>query len=306
MAARLLHPRKPPWLKTPLPSPQKTRAVERVLRNHSVHTVCESALCPNRGECFGCGTATFMIMGNTCTRACRFCAVAKGTPSALDPDESLRVAEAAYTLGLRHVVITSVTRDDLPDGGATHFAATIRAVRARLPEATVEVLTPDFKGSEEALCRVLEEGPDVFNHNLETVPRLYSLVRPGADYRRSLSLLGWAAERGGVVVKTGWMVGLGEREGEVLELLCEVAAAGVHVVTIGQYLRPTAKQLPVVEYVPPEKFAFYRRYGEGLGLVVHAGPLVRSSYRANDCLSFVFSNRPSGRKRIDDPEERCD
>lgn len=247
-----------------------------------------------------------MIMGDTCTRACRFCAVAKGTPSALDPDESLRVAEAAYALGLRHVVITSVTRDDLPDGGASHFAATIRAVRSRLPEATVEVLTPDFKGSEGALRRVLEEGPNVFNHNLETVPRLYSLVRPGADYQRSLTLLRWAADRDQLLVKTGLMVGLGEEEQEVLELLYEVAAAGVRVVTIGQYLRPTAKELPVVEYVPPEKFAFYRQYGESLGLVVHAGPLVRSSYRAGDCLNFVFGNRPSGRKRIDDSEERRD
>lgn len=264
--------------------------MERLVHGLGLHTVCESALCPNQGECFARGTATFLILGNTCTRNCAFCGVPSGTPGEPDPREPESVAEAAFRLGLKHVVITSVTRDDLADGGASHYVATLRAVRARLPEATVEVLTPDFCGEARAVDLVLSERPEVFNHNVETVPRLYPVVRPQADYERSLHVLRRAAATlgrlapGGTnsLVKTGLMVGLGEREEEVLEVLSQAAEAGADVVTIGQYLRPSPAHLPVVEYVEPGKFAFYEERGRALGLRVHAGPLVRSSYRAEE------------------------
>lgn len=279
--------RKPEWLKKPLPKAAAVREVEEVLRARHLHTVCESAKCPNKGECFGRGTATFLIMGDTCTRDCGFCSVSGGRPGALDTDEPEGVADAAATMSLSHVVITSVTRDDLPDGGAGHFAATVAAVRRRLPEATVEVLIPDLGGDELCLDVVLAAAPDVFNHNVETVPRLYPHVRPQADYRRSLDVLAYAVRHGSSVVKTGIMVGLGEEEDEVRSFLREALATGVAAVTIGQYLRPSREHLPVVEYVPPAVFEEYRRFGEALGLVVEAAPFVRSSYRAEENLRRV-------------------
>ena len=254
----------------------------RKLSEMGVHTVCQSARCPNVGECFGRGTATFMILGEVCTRNCRFCAVTHGEPGSLDPEESRRVAEAAEMLGLRYVVLTSVTRDDLADGGASHFAATVSVIKERLPEAGVEVLTPDFQGSREALERVLEVDPTVFSHNVETVPRLYPEVRPAASYDRSLRVLEWAREISpGVLTKSGFMVGLGESSEEVLALLRALRGAGVKAVTIGQYLQPTRQHAAVVEYVRQEVFREYGCAARDVGFSqVLSGPLVRSSYHA--------------------------
>lgn len=279
----------PTWLWRPI-SPQAEAAVERMeglLADLELHTVCQEARCPNLAECFGAGTATFLILGDRCTRACRFCAVGHGAPQAVDEAEPERVAEAAFRLGLQHVVITSVTRDDLPDGGASAFAATIQAVRRRLPEACVEVLIPDFGGSDAALETVLSSRPDVLNHNLETVPRLYPLVRPGADYRRSLSVLTQTkALTPEIVTKSGLMVGLGERVSEVIQVLADLRAVGCDLLTIGQYLQPTERQLPVARYVPPEEFDGYREKAEALGFAgVAAGPLVRSSHQAGVLLA---------------------
>lgn len=280
-----MHPgRKPPWLKKPVPKAAPLHRMEQLLRERDLHTVCESALCPNMGACFEQGTATFMIMGDVCTRACGFCAVTHGVPADLDRSEPERVADAAADLDLRHVVVTSVTRDDLPDGGAGHYVATIRAIRRRSPRPSVEVLVPDFGGRRESAAIVLAEAPEVFNHNLETVARLYPLVRPQADYSRSLDLLRLAAGAGNGVVKTGCMVGLGETEDELRTLLENVSQAGVRVVTVGQYLRPTRQGLPVAQYAAPEAFERYREWGEGMGLQVEAGPFVRSSYHARESL----------------------
>jgi lipoic acid synthetase len=279
--------RKPEWVKQRIPEAKHVAKMESVLRVRNLHTVCESALCPNLGTCFGKGTATFMIMGDVCTRGCRFCGVGSGAPMELDSLEPEHVADATAALGLEHVVITSVTRDDLPDGGAAHYVATIRAVREKCPQATVEVLVPDFGGSVASADLVLSEVPEVFNHNLETVPRLYEQVRPQAEYGRSLALLRHAAEAGGSAVKTGLMVGLGETEAEVTELLQDVAGAGVSIVTIGQYLRPTRASLPVADYVRPEVFTRYEMVGEALGLLVQAGPLVRSSFRAGETFAEI-------------------
>jgi len=277
----------PSWIRRRFPPQEEWERVERLLRSLSLHTVCESARCPNLGECFRRGTATFLILGDTCTRSCRFCAVKKGIPLPPDPEEPRRVAEAARTLNLRHVVVTSVTRDDLPDGGAEHFAKTIQAIRECLPQATVEVLVPDFQGSAEALEVVLAACPDVLNHNVETVPRLYPLVRPQADYARSLELLRRTKVRyPGILVKSGLMVGLGETQKEVEAILWDLKEVGCDVVTIGQYLRPTAWHLPVAAYVPPEVFAYYREYALRLGFRgVASGPFVRSSYRAEEFVS---------------------
>jgi lipoyl synthase len=283
---------KPEWLKKRLPRAAAMRQMEGLLRAGNLHTVCESAKCPNKGECFERGTATFLIMGGTCTRDCRFCSVTSGRPDALDAGEPERVADAAATMGLRHVVITSVTRDDLPDGGAAHFVATIEAVRRRLPEATVEVLTPDFLGHASSLDAVLAAGPEVFNHNVESVPRLYAQVRPQADYQRSLAVLRYAAEHGSSVVKTGLMVGLGETEDEVRAVLDDVREVGVAAVTIGQYLRPSREHLSVVAYVAPAVFDEYREYGESRGLTMEAAPFVRSSYLAEE----GFRRVPHGKR----------
>jgi lipoic acid synthetase len=281
--------RKPAWLKKPLPEVGPLRRMEVLLRVRNLHTVCDSALCPNLGSCFGHGTATFLIMGDVCTRACGFCAVGGGAPGELDLLEPEHVADAAVRLGLRHVVVTSVTRDDLTDGGAAHYVATIRAIRERLPEATIEVLVPDFAGRWESAELVLSEKPDVFNHNVETVPRLYQTVRPQAEYGRSLALLRRAASRGSGLVKTGCMVGLGETEGEVQILLEQVAETGVAMVTIGQYLRPSVHNLPVAEYVNPSVFERYREWGEALGLQVQAGPFVRSSFQAGESFAQALT-----------------
>ena len=276
----------PSWL---VPSCRKQPHLARLGRRLSeigVHTVCQSARCPNVGECFGRGNATFMILGDVCTRDCRFCAVTHGRPAPPDPDEPRRVAEAARMLGLRHVVVTSVTRDDLPDGGAAQFTDTIAAVRELQPAASVEVLVPDFRGSLEALRHVIEARPEVLAHNLETVPRLYGEVRPQADYACSVELLRRAKEKAFQgMTKSGFMVGLGETKEEVLALLRELRAAEVEAVTIGHYLQPTRRHLPVKDYVTPEVFREYELAACRMGFPrVLSGPLVRSSYRAEDLL----------------------
>ena len=274
--------RLPRWLIPESPKRPELERLGRKLRGMGLHTVCQSARCPNVGECFGRGNATFMILGETCTRDCRFCAVEHGRPSPVDSGEPRRVAEAAAMLGLAHVVITSVTRDDLEDGGAGQFAATIAAVRELLPGARVEVLVPDFEGNRAAVEVVMTVGPDVLNHNVETVPRLYPEVRPQAGYTRSLELLGWAREMAPQsVTKSGLLVGLGEEEEVVVALLGDRRAGGVEAVTIGQYLRPSRRHLPVARYVHPDGFEHYRRQAEGMGFDAAAcGPLVRSSYQA--------------------------
>jgi lipoic acid synthetase len=258
-------------------------ALKRDLRRLHLHTVCESARCPNLHECFHRGTATFLILGDRCTRGCGFCSVARESPLALDPDEPANVARMAARMGLRYVVVTSVTRDDLADGGSAHFAETVRRVRQALPEAGVEVLTPDFGGDLHAVARVADSGPEVFNHNLETVERLYHRVRPRADYLRSLELLGFAKRRRPEAwTKSGLMVGLGETPAEVQAALGDLRRADVDIVTIGQYLQPARRNLPVAEYVPPGQFETYRRYALSLGFpTVFSGPLVRSSYMAD-------------------------
>ena len=255
-------------------------------RRRNLHTVCESARCPNIHDCFHRGAATFMILGNRCTRGCGFCSVPKGNPERhdmrLDPAEPANVARMAAEMTLRYVVITSVNRDDLADGGSRHFAETVRAVRSALPEARVEVLTPDFCGDLAAVARVLDAGPHVFNHNVETVPRLYRRVRPQADYRQSLRVLEFAARHApAILTKSGFMVGLGETDAEVRALLRDLRASGTGVATIGQYLQPTRRNLPVAAYIEPRQFEAWREYGLALGFrAVFSGPLVRSSYMA--------------------------
>ncbi|MBE3579464.1 MAG: lipoyl synthase [Caldanaerobacter subterraneus] len=279
--------RKPEWLKVRILSEDLNR-MEAFLKNMALNTVCQSANCPNMGECFARRTATFMIMGNICTRNCRFCAVGKGHPQPLDEEEPRRVAEAARRLGLRHVVVTSVTRDDLPDGGASHFAKTIYELK-KLPGVTVEVLVPDFMGNEEAIRTVVEAKPDVINHNVETVPRLYSRVRPKADYIRSLNLLKKVKELDPLILtKSGIMVGLGETEEEVVEVMKDLRDIDCDMMTIGQYLRPSHKHIEVAEYVTPEQFKRYEEMGYKLGFKhVASGPLVRSSYHADVGLSLA-------------------
>ena len=284
---------KPPWLRVRLPASGTYQEVNSLLDNLGLHTVCEEARCPNKGECFHSGTATFLILGDVCTRRCRFCAVAKGTPQPLDWDEPERVARAVEALGLRYAVITSVTRDDVPDGGAGIFAETIRAIRRRMPACRVEVLVPDFQGSEEALRVVMDAGPDVLNHNLETVPRLYPTARPGADYARSLRLLRQAkALSPTALTKTGLMLGLGETPDEVRAVMADLVSVGCDLLTLGQYLQPSRAHLPVERYVPPEEFAALAREGVAMGLKhVEAGPLVRSSYHAREQIEVVTANK---------------
>jgi lipoic acid synthetase len=279
-------PTRPRWLRAPAPAGDNYRDLKTLVDGLNLHTVCESAACPNVGECWNHRTATFMILGNVCTRRCGFCNVQKGVPLEVDLDEPRRVAEACATLGLRYAVVTSVNRDDRPDGGAALFATTIRAIRERLPGCKVEVLIPDFQGSQEALALVLDAAPDVLNHNIETVPRLYREVRFGARYARSIELLRRASEMcPAIPTKSGLMLGLGESSEEVLAVLRDLRAAGVRVVTIGQYLRPTPAHLPVLRYVPPEEFLMYRDAGLALGFShVESGPLVRSSYHAAQAL----------------------
>ena len=278
-------PRLPAWLRNRLPTSRSYATTRRLLGELRLHTVCESARCPNHWECWARGTATFMIGGDRCTRACGFCAVNTARPLPLDPEEPARVAEAARRMRLRHVVITAVARDDLPDGGAAHFHVTIRAVRAVLPEAVIEVLVPDFNDSDAAIATVLAAQPHVFNHNLETVRRLSPAVRSRATYDRSLSVLRKAKARGDgrVFTKSGLMLGLGERPEEVTQALRDLRAAGCELLTLGQYLQPTRENLPVVEFVTPEQFAAYGREAEALGFRhVASAPRVRSSYHAAD------------------------
>ena len=273
--------KRPPWLKKRLPPQESVRFVRDTLRDLGLATVCQSAHCPNIGECFAKGTATFMIMGRVCTRDCGFCAVRHGTPSPLDPGEPSRVAEAVRRMGLRHVVITSVTRDDLPDGGAAHFRAVVAAIRA-VSEGTIEVLTPDFKGDHKAIETVVNARPTIYNHNLETVPRLYSIVRPDACYERSLDLLRCVKQIApDMYTKSGLMLGLGETEGEVIRTMEALRSVQCDILTIGQYLRPSPKHLPVRRYVPPREFDAYQRRGGAMGFkAVSSGPFVRSSYNA--------------------------
>jgi lipoic acid synthetase len=273
--------RLPPWAKRPLGEPSRLHEMKSILRSRNLHTVCESARCPNIGECFTKPTATFMILGDVCTRNCGFCAVQnKKMPLPVDPDEPGNIALTAEELGLKHVVITSVTRDDLADGGAMQFALTIRTIKDTISNISVEVLTPDFEGSEEALELVLGAGPDIFNHNLETVARLYGEVRPGADYRRSLDVL-TRASGAGIMTKSGIMVGLGETKDEVKEVLSDLVRVGCDAVTIGQYLQPKRENLEVKQYIRPEEFIEYELYGRSLGIRhVYSAPFVRSSYKA--------------------------
>ncbi len=274
--------RRPSWLRVPVPWAGRAPGVESTVRAQRLHTVCEAAKCPNRGLCWGRGTATFLILGATCTRDCRFCAVPTGRPQPVDPLEPERVAEAVRRLQLRHAVLTSVTRDDLADGGASVFAACIAQIRAVAPSCSIEVLIPDFGGDERALSLVLSANPDVLNHNLETVGRLYATVRPQADYERSIALLRQAKLLlPGVLTKSGIMVGLGETRAELTALMADLAAAQVDILTIGQYLRPSRDHLPICRYYAPAEFEELAAAGQAAGLRwVEAGPLVRSSYRA--------------------------
>lgn len=279
--------RLPVWLRRPLARQGAFSHVERIVDDLNLNTVCHSAKCPNRGECFSEGTATFLIMGDACTRSCRFCAVETRPPAPLESDEPARVAEAVSRLGLRHVVVTSVTRDDLPDGGAAHFASVVEAIRAAAPIARIEVLTSDFAGHMDAVGVVAATCPDVFNHNLETVPRLYPEVRPGADYDRSLAVLAHARRVApDLPTKSGLMLGLGETRDEIVEVMCDLRAQGVGMLTMGQYLRPSDAHLPVTEFVEPRVFADLAReaYRRGFTSVASA-PYVRSSYRAVDSLA---------------------
>ncbi len=276
-------PVRPKWLRAPAPVGENYRELKNLVRDLGLHTVCESAACPNVGECWNRRTATFMILGNICTRRCGFCAVQKGAPLPVDYDEPRRVAEACAALNLRYAVITSVDRDDRKDGGAELFALTIQAIRERVPGCRVEVLIPDFQGSHEAMDIVMNAHPDVLNHNVETVPRLYRQVRLGARYERSLDILRYAKQvRPHVPTKSGLMLGLGETRNEVLEVMRDLRAHHVDILTLGQYLRPTQKHLPVVRYVPQVEFDEYKRAGLEMGFAhVEAGPLVRSSYHAD-------------------------
>lgn len=276
----------PSWIRQPLTTTGHYRRVSHVLHQQGLHTVCSSALCPNRHECWQAGTATFMILGDACTRSCPFCGVSPGDPTAPSPDEPRRIALAVQELALRHVVLTSVTRDDLVDGGASHFAATINAIRQINPTATTEILIPDFQGHTPDIDIVLAARPDVFGHNLETVTRLHPQLRPQASYQRSLAVLRYAADHGAAIVKSGLMLGLGERPDEIESTLHDLSAAGCNVVTLGQYLRPRRNKVPVVRYVPPEEFASYQQRAVEFSLqAIIAGPLVRSSYRAHEVIA---------------------
>jgi len=271
-------------LRAPAPVGENYRDLKSLIERLRLHTVCESAACPNVGECWNQRTATFMLLGNVCTRRCGFCAVGKGAPLPIDYDEPRRVAEAVAAMGLKFAVITSVNRDDRPDGGAEIFAMVIRAIRDRIPGCGVEVLIPDFQGSHDAVETVMEAGPDVLNHNTETVPRLYRQVRLGARYERSLDVLAHAKRmRPATPTKSGLMLGLGETPDEVIQVMRDLRAHHVDILTLGQYLRPSPKHLPIVRYVTPAEFVEFRRAGEAMGFAhVESGPLVRSSYHAAD------------------------
>ena len=274
--------RLPPWFKQRLADPAVMSSMHDLLDGFNLHTICQSALCPNIGNCFTAGTATFLILGDMCTRRCTFCAVKRGHPSPIDEAEPEHLLEAVEKLGLSYVVITSVTRDDLPDGGASQFARTVTLLRENAAGITVEVLVPDFRGSEKAIRMVVESGPQVINHNVETVPRLYPEVRPGADYARSLELLYTVKKLNpATVTKSGLMLGLGESREEVIEVMGDLREANCDLLTIGQYLQPSPQHHPVIRFVPPEEFTEYEAIGQALGFTeVASSPLVRSSYRA--------------------------
>ena len=277
------------WLRRKLPDQKVLERMDLLLKELNLHTVCDSALCPNRGECFKKGTATFMILGNICTRNCKFCAVEKGNPLPLDPEEPCHIAQAAKHLNLKHIVITSVTRDDLPDGGAKHFAQTITEVKKILSESTIEVLVPDFEGSWEVLQIVIDAHPEVINHNIETVSRLYKLVRPKAVYKRSLELLRQIKIRDkNIISKSGIMVGLGEEKDEVIKAMKDLREVDCDILTIGQYLKPSPDHLKVSNYIRPDEFEAYRNIGMSLGFkYVASAPLVRSSYHAGEMLNKI-------------------
>jgi len=274
--------RHPDWIKVRPPGNPNYLRLKRILREKNLHTVCEEARCPNIGECWGHNTATFLILGDTCTRGCRFCAIDKGKPLALDPEEPRNVALVVKDLGLDHIVVTSVNRDDLSDGGSNHFAKTVFWIKALNPAIRVEVLIPDFKGDLKALETVVQAGVHVLNHNIETVPRLYGKVRPGHTYACSVNILKTAKEmRRDVLTKTGMMLGVGETRDEVMTTLCDLRANDVDIVTLGQYLQPSIRQLPVERYVTPAEFQEFKQDAEKLGFRhVESGPLVRSSYHA--------------------------
>ncbi|MDX2002763.1 MAG: lipoyl synthase [Chitinophagales bacterium] len=271
---------KPDWLRVKLPTGENYRHVRNLVDTYKLHTICQSGNCPNMGECWGAGTATFMILGNVCTRSCSFCAVKTGRPTELDWDEPQRVAEAVKLMGVKHCVITSVDRDELKNGGSKIWAATVRAIREVSPGTTLETLIPDFKGNRDAVQDIIEVAPEVVSHNMETVKRLYRLVRPQAKYERSLQVIQWLKE-GGMRTKTGIMLGLGEKKEEVFEAMDDLVTHGCDVLTLGQYLQPTKMHLEVVEYIHPDLFAEYKEVGLSKGLrYVESGPLVRSSYHA--------------------------
>jgi lipoyl synthase len=286
-------PARPDWLRAPAPVGENYRDLKGLIERLRLHTVCESAACPNVGECWNHRTATFMILGNVCTRRCGFCAVKKGAPQEVDYDEPNRVAEAVEAMGLRFAVVTSVNRDDRKDGGAELFALTVKAIRERVPGCGVEVLVPDFQGRHEAMDIVMNACPDVLNHNTETVPRLYRQVRLGARYERSLDMLAYAKSISkGAPVKSGLMLGLGETNEEVLAVMRDLRAHHVDILTLGQYLRPSPKHLPIVRYVPPAEFDDLRRAGLEMGFAhVESGPLVRSSYHASRAAAGALPGR---------------
>jgi lipoic acid synthetase len=281
------------WLRRKLPDQKVINKMEDLFKDLNLHTVCDSALCPNRGECFKNGTATFMIMGDVCSRNCQFCAVKKGKPLPLDPKEPIHIAQAAKYLKLKHVVVTSVTRDDLLDGGAEHFVQTVIAIKNLLPKSTVELLIPDFQGSREALQKVIEVHPEVINHNIETIERLYSSVRPIADYKTSLQLIKRVKiGNQDIITKSGIMLGLGEKKEEVVIAMKDLRKVNCDLLTIGQYLRPSPQHLKVKEYIHPDEFEVYRKIGMSLGFKhVLSGPLVRSSYHSGEILQNILTQK---------------
>lgn len=280
--------KRPDWLKVRLPIGENFSDLKSLMRDKNLNTVCEEARCPNIGECWNHRTATFMILGDTCTRSCGFCNIKVGIPNALDLDEPFRVAEAVAKLQLRHVVITSVDRDELKDGGATIFAETIRLIREQIPSCTIETLIPDFKGDEYAFEIIMKNPPDILNHNLETVPRLYHAVRPQAKYNRSLELITWFKSKG-LKTKSGIMVGIGETNNEIIETIKDLVNAGCDILTIGQYLQPTKNHLPVNRYVSLNDFAMFKEEGINAGFkIVESSPLVRSSYHADEQAREIF------------------
>jgi lipoyl synthase len=280
--------KRPEWLKVRLPVGENYSEVRNLMRNQHLHTVCEEAKCPNIAECWNHRTATFMILGDTCTRSCGFCNIKVGIPNEIDLNEPKRVADSVKQLNLRHAVITSVNRDELKDGGAFIFTQTVKLIKEAMPSTTVEILIPDFRGSEEAFEIIMTHPPDILNHNLETVQRLYHVVRPQAKYERSLNLIKWFKARE-LKTKSGFMVGIGEKKEEVLELMRDLVSYGCNILTIGQYLQPTKMHLPVDRFVTPDEFRFYKQEGLKMGFkIVESSPLVRSSYHADEQARIIF------------------